>query len=201
MIKEATVSTATSLLLGLLLSCSQDPKETSSTTPLSASNKAAEASATTQEVKVYDISKEDITKVPGITSRNISVQGVKLGDRTRDVDKLLGNPIKTEKLPKIYRSAYLNHGIYLDFDRYTGKVTTIYINTNYYKKAKGNLSDLLAHGKLDVLQKAFGDDPLESKPEPNSTMWEYPKKGIQFIHLKQEGLASYTLKLVEPRKG
>jgi hypothetical protein len=200
MIKNAIISTATLLLLGLLLSCSQSPKETSSTPSSSAPNKAAAASAVTQEVTVYDISKEDITKIPGITSRNISVQGVKLGDRTRDVDKLLGNPIKTEKLPKIYRSAYLNHGIYLDFDRYTGKVTTIYINTNYYKKAKGNLSDLLAHGKLEVLQKAFGDDPVESKPEPNSTMWEYPKKGIQFIHLKQEGLASYTLKLVEPKK-
>jgi hypothetical protein len=200
MIKNAIISTATLLLLGLLLSCSQSPKETSSTPSSSAPNKAAAASAVTQELTVYDISKEDITKIPGITSRNISVQGVKLGDRTRDVDKLLGNPIKTEKLPKIYRSAYLNHGIYLDFDRYTGKVTTIYINTNYYKKAKGNLSDLLAHGKLEVLQKAFGDDPVESKPEPDSTMWEYPKKGIQFIHLKQEGLASYTLKLVEPKK-
>jgi len=201
MMNKATISTAALLFFGLFSSCSQSPKETSSTTPSSASHKTAAASAATQEVTVYDISKEDITKIPGITSRNISVQGVKLGDRTRDVDKLLGNPIKTEKLPKIYRSAYLNHGIYLDFDRYTGKVTTIYINTYYYKKAKGNLSDLLAHGKLDVLQKAFGDNPVESKPEPNSTMWEYPKKGIQFIHLKQEGLASYTLKLVEPRKG
>ena len=200
MIKKPNFSTAALLFFGLFLSCSQSPKETSSTTPSPASNKAGAGSAATQEVKIYDISKEDITKIPEITSRNISVRGVKLGDRTRDVDKLLGNPIKTEKLPKIYRSAYLNHGIYLDFDQYTGKVTTIYINTNYYKKAKGNLSDLLAHGKLDVLKKAFGEDPVESKPEPTSTMWEYPKKGIQFIHLEQEGLASYTLKLVEPRK-
>ncbi len=68
------------------------------------------------------LSKEDITKIPDITSRNISVEGVKLGDRTRDVDKILGDPMKTETLPRVYRSAYRNHGLYLEFDRYTGKV-------------------------------------------------------------------------------
>lgn len=182
------------------LSCSQPSKPTSSSPAQPQPVKAAEPSASTPETKVYEVSKEDITKIPGITSRNISVEGVKLGDRTRDVDKLLGKPIKTENLPKLYRSAYENHGIYLDIDRYAGKVNTIYINTNYYKRAKGDLSDLLAHGKLDLLKKSFGENPVESTPEPNATMWEYREKGIQFIHLKQAGTASYTLKLVEPRK-
>jgi hypothetical protein len=148
---------------------------------------------------VYDLSKEDITKIPGITSRNISVEGVKLGARTRDVDKALGTPIKTETLPRHYRSAYRNYGIYLEFDRFTGKVSAIYVNTNYYKQAKGALSDLLAHGKLDLLEQSFGENPAESKPEANTTLWNYPDRGIQFVHIKQADTASYTLKLVEPK--
>src|SRR5437667_521664 len=80
------------------LSCSQSSKPTSSSSAQPQPVKAAELSAPVLEAKVYEVSKEDITKIPGITSRNISVEGVKLGDRTRDVDKLLGKPIKTEKL-------------------------------------------------------------------------------------------------------
>jgi hypothetical protein len=161
----------------------------------------ADATATKPEkpTTVYDLSKEDITKIPNITSRNISVEGVKLGDRTRDVDKLLGNPIKTETLQRHYRSAYRNHGIYLEFDKFTGKVSAIYVNTNYYKQAKGALSDLLAHGKLDLLKQSFGENPAESQPEANTTLWNYPQKGIQFVHIKQADTASYTLKLVEPK--
>jgi hypothetical protein len=148
---------------------------------------------------VYDLSKEDITKIPGITSRNISVEGVKLGDRTRDVDKLLGKPEKTESLQRHYRTAYRNHGIYVEIEKLTGKVTSLYVNTNYYKQAKGGLSDLLAHGKLDLLKQSFGENPIETQPERTTTLWSYPEKGIQFVHIKQEDTASFTLKLVPPQ--
>ena len=160
----------------------------------SASVKVPEAAPAT----VYDLSKDDITKIPSITSRNISVEGVKLGDRTRDVDKLLGKPEKTESLQRHYRTAYRNLGVYIEIEKLTGRVTTIYVNTNYYKKAKGDLSDLLAHGKLDLLKQSFGENPVESKPETNTTLWSYPDKGIQFVHIKQADTASYTLKLVSP---
>jgi len=149
---------------------------------------------------VYDVSNDDITAIPDITSRNISVLGVKLGDRTRDVDRLLGKPIKMETLPKLYRSAYVDYGIYVDIDRYAAKVVALYVNTNYYKKAKGNLSELLAHGNIDLLKKSFGDNPAQSQPDSQTTLWAYPEKGILFIHLQAEQTASYTLKLVEPKK-
>jgi hypothetical protein len=184
-------------LPGLTLSCSQPSQPPApGATPAAAKSPAAES----QEIKVYDVTKEDITKIPGITSRNISVLGLKFGDRTRDVDQLLGKPIKTESLPKLYRTAYDNHGIYVDIDRYAGKVIAIYINTNYYKKVKGDFSELLAHGKVELLKQAFGENPVYSEPERGAEMWAYPQKGIQFIHLKQQGTASYTLKLVQPAK-
>ena len=183
------------LLPLLCLSCSQPSQPPS---PAAVESEPAKPAQPAEEVKIYDVTQEDITKIPGITSRNISVAGLKLGDRTRDLDKLLGKPLKTDRLPKLYRTAYENHGIYVDTDKYVGKVITIYINTNYYKKVKGDLSELLAHGKIELLKKAFGDNPVQSEPERGAVMWSYPDKGIQFIHLTQQGTASYTLKLVEP---
>ena len=183
------------MLLIFTLSCSQSTQQ-----PASGSSEAAKATPPAQVTMVYDISNDDITAIPDITSRNISVLGVKLGDRTRDVDRLLGKPIKMESLPKLYRSAYQDHGIYVDIDRYAAKVVALYVNTNYYKKAKGNLSELLAHGSLDLLKKSFGENPVQSQPDSQTTMWAYPEKGIQFIHIEAEQTASYTLKLVEPKK-
>jgi hypothetical protein len=182
-------------LFAFCLGCSETPN-----TPSPAAQSAsAKTEAPAAPVIFYDLSKEDITKIPGITSRNISVEGVKLGDRTRDVDKLLGKPEKTESLPRYYRAAYRNHGIYVEIEKLTGKVTSLYVNTNYYKQAKGALSDLLAHGKLDLLKKSFGENPVETQPERTTTLWSYPDKGIQFVHIKQEETASFTLKLVPPR--
>jgi len=175
--------------------CSETPKRPAP----AAQSASARTEAPAAPVTFYDLSKEDITKIPGITSRNISVEGVKLGDRTRDVDKLLGKPEKTESLRRYYRAAYRNHGIYVEIEKLTGKVTSLYVNTNYYKQAKGALSDLLAYGKLDLLKKSFGENPVETQPERTTTLWSYPDKGIQFVHIKQEQTASFTLKLVPPK--
>jgi len=187
---------ATVFLFACCMSCSEASK-TRAPTAQSAATKAPDAP--TAPATFYDLSKEDITKVPGITSRNISVEGVKLGDRTRDVDKLLGKPERTETLQRHYRTAYRNHGVYVEIEKLTGKVTSLYVNTNYYKQAKGALSDLLAHGKLDLLKQSFGENPIETKPERTTTLWSYPDKGIQFVHIKQEDTASFTLKLVPPQ--
>jgi hypothetical protein len=199
MTRKPLVSLGVLILLILAVGCSQSSKQAPSGSSPDTAKSVAEAKPP-EEVKVYDVSKEDITAIPGITSRNISVAGVKLGDRTRDVDRLLGKPITMDSLPKLYRSAYDEHSIYVDIDRYAGKVVALYVNTNYYKKAKGNLSELLAHGSIDLLKKCYGDNPEESKPDAQTTMWAYRDRGIQFIHIQAEKTASYTLKLVEPKK-
>jgi hypothetical protein len=189
----AKLSIAT-ILVFMFIHCT-GPKE-SKKSP--APTKPAEPVEKPEEVKIYDLSEVDITSIPDITSQNISVEGVKLGERTRDVDKILGAPIKTESLRDAYRAAYRNHGLYVEFNRYTGKVTAIFVN-NLYKKAKGELGDLLASGKFELMKKAFGDNPVESHPEPKVTMYEYPSKGIIFIHQDQLGEGGHTLKLVEPK--
>ena len=191
---SASYRLAIVLLLAICVNCSEAPKA-----PAPAAPAAKTPEVPADSVTLYDLSKEDITKIPAITSRNISVEGVKLGDRTRDVDKLLGKPEKTEVLQRHYRTAYRNHGVYVEIEKLTGKVTSLYVNTNYYKQAKGALSDLLAHGKLDLLKQSFGESPVETKPDRITTLWSYPQKGIQFVHIKQEETASFTLKLVPPQ--
>ena len=92
-----------------------------------------------EDVKVYDLVKEDVTQIPDLTSRNLSVMGVKLGDPTSEVNqnKRLGKVLETTPLGALYRSAYQERGIYLDFDKQTGKVIAIYVNTSLAKKVKG----------------------------------------------------------------
>ena len=200
MTRKSLASLAVLILLILTVSCSQSPQSPASGGSATDPAKSAAALKPAEELKTYDVSSEDITAIPGLTSRQIAVKGVKLGDRTKDVDRLLGKPITTETFPKHYRSAYDEYGLYVDIDRYAGKVVALYVNTNYYKKAKGNLSELLAHGSIDLLKKSFGDNPVESKPDAQTAMWAYPGKGIQFIHITADQTASYTLKLVEPKR-
>jgi hypothetical protein len=151
-------------------------------------------------VKAYDVKKEDVTKVAEITSPNFVVEGISLGTPTKEIDKLLGKPIKVETHGNTHRCAYRNYGLYLDVDKYTGKVTNIYLNTLYADNVKGDLSALLSKGNLELLKKSFGDNPAESQPDPNTTLWEYPKKGIMFLRMKQGEDITFTLKLVQPRK-
>jgi hypothetical protein len=195
--KERIV-TGVAVLASLLLicGCSQIPQEPSKTTP----PQALKTEPSVAPAPVYDLKNDDITQVPEITSLNIAVEGVKLDSPTREVDKLLGKPLKTTSSPKFYRCAYRNYGLYLDIDRYAGKVASIYINANYGKKLKGGLTELLEKGNIETLKKFFGDNPVKSEPETDTTLWEYPQKGIDFVALKQDGEVSYSLKLVAPKK-
>src|SRR5690242_16050944 len=68
----------------------------------SAATPAPAPKAAEENVPVYEITKDEITSHPGWTSRNISVLGVKLGDKTRDVEKNLGSVENTRTLPEEY---------------------------------------------------------------------------------------------------
>src|SRR5215471_13695313 len=90
-------------LLSMLILClagcggGEEQKQTSQTRDLPA---AAPAKPAEENVPVYELTKDDITTHEGWTSRNISVLGVKIGDKTRDVEKELGAVENTRTLPK-----------------------------------------------------------------------------------------------------
>lgn len=162
-----------------------------------------EAVAEPEEIKVYDLAKEDISQIPDLTSRNLSVMGVKLGDRTAEVNqnKQLGKALGTTPVGGLYRSAYQERGIYIDFDKQTGKVITIYVNTSLAKKVKGRFRSILRRGNLNLFKKMFGPEPRRLRPDLQTTSWRYPRKGVELIQTRSGDQRTYTFKLVRPRRG
>ncbi len=187
----------------LFAGCSQAPEPPQPTDSETEAPKTEEAAAALEEIKVHDLVKEDITQIPDLTSRNLSVMGVKLGDPTAEVNqnKQLGKSLGTTPVGGLYRSAYQERGIYLDFDRQTGKVIAIYVNTSLARKVKGRFRSILRRGNLNLFKKMFGPEPRRLRPDLQTTSWRYPKKGVELIQTRSGDQRTYTLKLVRPRRG
>src|SRR2546425_9798834 len=77
------------MLILCLAGCGGEEKKTESAPQPAA--EPAPAPKPEEKVPVYELTKEDLTTHEGWTSRNVSILAVKLGDRTRDVEKNLCN--------------------------------------------------------------------------------------------------------------
>ena len=187
----------------LLARCTEAPEPPQPADSETEAPKAEEAAAAPEEIKVYDLVKEDITQLSDLTSRNLSVMGVKLGDRTAEVNqnKQLGRPLGTNPVGGLYRSAYQDRGIYLDFDKQTGRVMAIYVNTTLARKVKGRFRSILRRGNLNLFKKMFGPEPRRLRPDLQTTSWRYPRKGVELIQTRSGDQRTYTFKLVRPRRG
>src|SRR4051812_35029709 len=80
-----------------------------------------------EKVPVYELTKDEITTHEGWTSRNISVLGVKIGDKTREVEKSLGSmentrTLKDEQNKDEYLTIYQGQGVFLYTTAITGKL-------------------------------------------------------------------------------
>lgn len=188
--------------LVVLVGCDQTPNSSSLTPSQPQSVSLDKPVQDSSELKLYDLRMEDITRLRTITSLNLLVLGVKVGDRTVDVNKnkRLGKPIKTEliNMGKTYRTTYQNSAIHVDFDKYTGKVTAIYVNSSFFRKIKGRFANAIKQGNIDLVNEILGDTPLRTQPERHTTRWTYPDKGIELIRTKQPNRVNFTLKLVKP---
>ena len=187
----------------LLAGCSQVPESPPAADPEAEAAKTEEAAAAPEEIKVHDLVKEDITQIPDLTSRNLSVMGVRLGDRTAEVNqnKQLGKPVATTPVGGLYRSAYQGRGIYLDIDKQSGKVIAIYVNTTLARKVKGRFRSILRRGNLELLKKMFGPEPRRLRPDLQTTTWRYRRKGVELIQTRSGDQRTYTFKMVRPRRG
>ena len=186
----------------LFAGCTQAPESPPEDDSKAEAAKLEEAAAP-EEIKVYDLVKEDITQITDLTSRNLSVMGVKLGDRTAEVNgnKQLGKSLGTTPVGGLYRSAYQDRGIYLDFDKQTGRVMAIYVNTTLARKVKGRFRSILRRGNLNLFKKMFGPEPRRLRPDLQTTSWRYPRKGVELIQTRSGDQRTYTFKLVRPRRG
>jgi hypothetical protein len=156
-----------------------------------------------EEVPVYELTKDEITSHPGWTSRNISILGLKLGDKTREVEKNLGAFENTRTLPEEYLTLYQGSGILVYTHKLTGKARKVDVNQAFAKKvADAKLQKLLNTGDLKLMREIFGmeeGEPIQNADD-NSTEYPYDSRGFRFVKFKVEGRTVNALRLIEMRK-
>jgi hypothetical protein len=156
-----------------------------------------------EKIPMYEITKDDITSHPGWTSRNITVLGVKLGDRTRDVEKNLGAVENTRTSPEDYLTIYQGNGIFVYTFKLTGKARKIEVNQGFAKKvADPKLQKLLATGDLKTMRDALGMEEGEAvqNTEDNATEYPYDSRGFRFVKFKVGAKTLNAIRFVELRK-
>ena len=149
--------------------------------------KAEAPKAAPVEVPTYDLTKDAITSHPDWTSRNVMVMGVKLGDKTTDVAKNLGEQMgKTIVLADEYQTYYQKNGLALFTFKLTGKIKRIEVLQGFGEKlADPKLKNLLASGDLKQMRDIFGmEESKEEKADIMGTEYVYDARGIRFIKYK-----------------
>ncbi len=193
-------------LFGMLILCLAGcggPEE--KTTESASQPVAAPAPAPKPEenVPVYDLSKDEITSHPGWTSRNISVLGVKLGDKTREVEKNLGNVENTRTLPEDYLTVYQGNGVFVYTFKLTGKARKIEVNQAFAKKvADAKLQKLLNTGDIKYMREIFGMEEGDAvqNADDNSTEYPYDSRGFRFVKFKVGAKTLNAIRFIEVKK-
>jgi hypothetical protein len=170
---------------------------------------APAAKSADENIPAYELTKDDITTHPGWTSRNISILGVKIGDKTREVEKNLGQQENTRTLPKTatdpayYLTLYQNNGVFVYTIQLTGKIQRIEIYDTFSKKITDEkLKKLLASGDLKTMREVLGmeeGNPIENT-EDKATEYPYDSRGLRFVKYKVQGKTVNALRLMPPKK-
>jgi len=197
-----------SMLILCLAGCGggEEPKpQTGSAAPAP----APAAKPAEENVPVYELTKDDITTHQGWTSRNISILGVKLGDKTRDVEKNLGaventrTLPKTEKEPGYYLTIYQGNGLFVYTNQLTGRAQKFEVYDTFSKKiADEKLKKLLTSGDLKTMREVLGMEegsPIENTDDM-STEYPYDSRGFRFVKFKVKGKTLNALRFVELKK-
>ena len=189
------------MLILCLAGCAGEEKKTESAPQPAA--EPAPAPKPEEKVPVYELTKEDLTTHEGWTSRNVSILGVKLGDRTRDVEKNLGNVENTRTLPEDYLTVYQGNGIFVYTYKNTGRARKIEVNQAFAKKlADAKLQRLLNTGDLKYMREIFGMEEGEAiqNAEDNATEYPYDSRGFRFVKFKVGGKTLNAIRFMELKK-
>jgi len=192
-----------SAMLSMLILCLAGCADNQETKPAAQPAAAPAPKPVEEKVPVYEITKDDITGHEGWASRNISVLGVKLGDKTRDVEKNLGNVENTRTLADDYLTIYQSNGIFVYTFKLTGKTRKIEIFDTFAKKiADEKLKKLFAIGDLkdaknlktlrDIMgmedsEPAQNDELAANLGATSATEYKYDTRGIHVVQLKLKG--------------
>ena len=201
MLNRVMLPAVSSMLILCLAGCGGEEKKTESEPQPGAA--PAPAPKPEEKVPVYDLTKDDLTSHEGWTSRNVSILGVKLGDRTRDVEKNLGNVENTRTLPEDYLTVYQGNGIFVYTFKLTGRARKIEVNQAFAKKlADAKLQRLLNTGDLKYMREIFGMEEGEAiqNAEDNATEYPYDSRGFRFVKFKVGGKTLNAIRFMELKK-
>jgi hypothetical protein len=105
----------------------------------------------------YELTKDDITTHEEWTGRNVTLLGVKIGDKTTAVQKTLGKDDATEVVGDHYRTVFEGSSYAVYTHKMTGELQKIEVFSRYADKIKdAKLKKLLSSGSLDAMREAFG---------------------------------------------
>ena len=190
-----------STLILCLAGCGGDEEKKAESAPAAAA--PAPAPKPEEKVEIYELTKDDIMSHSGWTSKNISVLGVKLGDRTREVEKNLGNVENTRTLTEDYLTVYQGNGVFVYTYKNTGRARRIEVNQAFGKKiADAKLQKLLNSGDLKYMREIFGmeeGDPVQNADD-NSTEYPYDSRGFRFVKFKVGGKTLNAIRFQELKK-
>jgi hypothetical protein len=168
-----------------------------------AAKAAAPAKPPEEKVPVYEITKDEITSHQGWTSRNISVLGLKLGDKTREMEKALGPVDNTRTLAEEYLTVHQGNGILVYTHKVTGKARKIDVNQVFSKKiADAKLQKLLTSGDVKLMREVFGMEEGDAiqNAEENATEYPYDSRGFRFVKFKVPGGTVNAIRFIEMKK-
>ena len=173
-----------------------EPKEASQ--PAAPPPKPAE-----EKVEIYELTKDDITSHKDWTSRNISILGVKIGDKTREVEANFGKLDNTRTTPEEYLTIYQDSGLFVYTYKLTGKVRKFEVNETFSKKiADAKLQKLLTGGDLKYMRELFGMEEGEpiTNEEDMSVEYSYDSRGFRFVKFKVSGKTINAIRFSELKK-
>jgi hypothetical protein len=198
-----------SMLILCLAGCGGGEEQKTESKEPPAATSAPAAKPAEENVPVYELTKDDITTHAGWTSRNVSLLGIKIGDKTREVEKNLGAVENTRTLPKTetepgyYLTIYQNNGVFVYTAQLTGKIQKIEIYDTFTKKMTDEkLKKLLTSGDLKTMHDVLGMEegsPVENT-EDKATEYPYDSRGIRFVKFKVSGKTVNALRLMPAKK-
>ena len=189
-----------STLILSLAGCGGEPAQ-QATQPVAAA--PAEPAPPPKPEPTYELTKDDITGHSDWTSRNVSILGVKLGDKTNSVTKQLGDVENTRTLPEDYLTVHQRQGLFVYTFKLTGKARKFEVYEPFAGKiADAKFKKLLTSGDLKYMRETFGmeEGPAVENADDMSTEYVYDSKGFRFVKFKVGGKTINALRFTEVRK-
>ena len=151
---------------------------------------------------IYELTKDDITSHSDWTSRNISILGAKMGDKTNSVVKSFGDLENSRTLQDEYLTVYQKNGLFVYTFKLTGKIRRFEVYETFAGKIKDEqFKKLLTGGNLKYMRDTFGmEEKVEENAEEMSTEYAYDAKGFRFVKYKVGSKTLNALRFIELKK-